>query len=373
MKVDHKPKIVVIGLKGLPAYGGAAAVGENIIDQLKNDYDFTVLSIASHTSLKSGHQNGFEQIVFKNHGKSALNTFYYYWKCLFHCLIHKYDLVHLHHASSGFITPILRLKNKVVVTFHGVQTGNSDPKFSIIHNRFFGLAQWLNILCANVVISVSRPDKEVIFNKYKRQIEYIPNGINNVNLPINTSRGVDSEPYVSFCAGRIYQIKGLHLLLKALKDIAPSTKLVVIGDLKQVKLYEDMIMKLSEGLNVEYLGLIKNKQKLYEILKASILFVFPSLSEAMSMILLEVASLEVPILASDIDSNKAIFSENEMLFFKSDDVKDLISKLQFAINNNEKMKQKASAALVKLKNDFTWQSSAQQYSEIYRRVLSNTD
>ena len=31
---EIKPRIAVIGLKGLPAFGGAAAVGENIINQL---------------------------------------------------------------------------------------------------------------------------------------------------------------------------------------------------------------------------------------------------------------------------------------------------------------------------------------------------
>jgi len=58
-------KIAVIGLKGLPAYGGAAAVGENLINNLRGKYDFTVYSISSHTNLKTGKYNGYNQIVFK--------------------------------------------------------------------------------------------------------------------------------------------------------------------------------------------------------------------------------------------------------------------------------------------------------------------
>ncbi len=45
-----KKKIAVIGLKGLPAFGGTANGGENIIEQLSDKYDFTVYSILSHTS-----------------------------------------------------------------------------------------------------------------------------------------------------------------------------------------------------------------------------------------------------------------------------------------------------------------------------------
>ncbi len=37
-----KKKIVVIGQKGLPAYIGAGTVGVNIIDQLKDNFEFYV-------------------------------------------------------------------------------------------------------------------------------------------------------------------------------------------------------------------------------------------------------------------------------------------------------------------------------------------
>ena len=46
----YKPKIGIIGLKGLPAFGGAATVGENLISILHNEYDFKVYSVASHTN-----------------------------------------------------------------------------------------------------------------------------------------------------------------------------------------------------------------------------------------------------------------------------------------------------------------------------------
>ena len=45
-----KKKIAVIGLKGLPAFGGTANGGENIIEQLSDKYYFTVYSILSHSS-----------------------------------------------------------------------------------------------------------------------------------------------------------------------------------------------------------------------------------------------------------------------------------------------------------------------------------
>jgi glycosyltransferase involved in cell wall biosynthesis len=365
----RKPKIAVIGLKGLPAYGGASAVGENIKGRLKDDYDFTILSVASHTTRKTGYVNGIRQIVFKNHGRSSLNTLIYYWKCLFHCLFHNYDLIQLHHGESGFITPLLRLKYKVIVTFHGV-CHFPDPKFSGLHNWFFRHSEKLNVKFANEIISVSKPDQNYILEKYKKEIRYIPNGIllnDELNSILNKKSPKD---YLLFAAGRIYQIKGLHLLLEAAKKINLQTEIKIAGDIDQVNSYKLEVEKLAEGLNTKYLGLIKNKSDLMKIVAEAKLFVFPSLTEAMSMMLLEVVSMKTPVIASDIPSNKAVFSDEEVLFFRNNDTEDLAQKLRFAIDNPILMSQKAEKAFDKLVQSYSWEIISEQYKEIYDKYLS---
>ncbi|NWJ51483.1 MAG: glycosyltransferase family 4 protein [Bacteroidetes bacterium] len=367
--IRTKPRrIAVIGLKGLPAFGGAAAVGENIIDQLKDDFSFTVLSVSSHTSMENTNVNDIKQIVFKNHGIGSFNTFIYYWKCLFHILFNHYDLIHLHHAESGFITPFLRLKNKVLVTFHGIYC-YSDPKFSSLQNWFFRFSERFNVLFANVVISVSKPDKKYIDKKYRTDVLYIPNGMNLSNELNKIAENKTHKDYILFAAGRIYQIKGLHLLLDALKLKGIPNRLLIAGDIDQVPEYKKGIEILSKELNVEYLGLIKNKGKLMEIVSNAKLFIFPSLTEAMSMMLLEVVSMITPIIASDIPSNRAIFAENEILFFKSNDSFDLAEKIRYALDNPLKMESMAKRAYEKLKSNYTWEIISEKYKVIYNNLL----
>lgn len=362
-----KKKVVVIGLKGLPAFGGAATVGENLINELKSKYDFTILSVASHTKLSSGEYNGCKQIVFSNYGKGGLNTFLYYLKCAMHCLFDNYDLAHLHHAESGFITPILRLKYKVIVTFHGVFSYN-DPKFSGLQNIFFRFSEKLNVKFANEVISVSNPDCEFIHNKYHRAITYIPNGIKLNDITINNVNS-NKPRYIAFAAGRIYSIKGLHLLLQASKAINNKVQIKVAGDLDQVPSYKNEIRQLSDNVDVSFLGLIKEKQKLLRFLADAELFVFPSLTEAMSIMLLEAVSAKVPIIASDIPSNKAVFNTDEILFFKSGDVSDLAEKLQFAMENKHLMQLKAEKAFDKLIKNNTWEIISEKYDTIYQGLI----
>lgn len=360
--MQRKKRIAVIGLKGLPAFGGAAAVGENILNELKENYDFTVLSTASHAS-KEIEIEDIKQIVFTNYGRGGLNTFIYYIKCLLHVLFHSYDLVYLHHAESGFITPFLKFKNKVIVTFHGVFKG-IDPKFSNRQNKFFKFSEKLNVKYANKVISVSQPDAAYIKEKYGRGIGFIPNGVKIHELKTE-EKSID----IFFAAGRIYHIKGLHLLLDALKKINFKGKICIAGDLDQVEEYKKIIIEKSKGLDIEYVGLIKEKIELLRYIKKSKLFVFPSLTEAMSMMLLEAVSTNTPVLASDIPSNKAVFTDEEVLYFETENVEDLKEKLLLTFKDKDQMSEKANNAFQKLKKYYTWNYVSNQYDQEFKSLL----
>lgn len=361
-------KVLVIGLKGLPAFGGAAFVGENLLNQLKDKFDFTVLSISSHTSPKKKNVKGIKQIVFNKTGSGAFNTYFYYLKSLFHALGNNYDIIHLHHAESGFITPFLKLKYKVIVTFHGIYKKNyQDPKFSKLINLFFKFSQYLNIKFSDLAISVSMEDKNYLNNLYSNKILYIPNGTPKIDIDnLKYIKGVD----LVFAAGRIYEIKGLHLLLKAMLKNNDQRKLTVIGDLDQVPEYKLEILKLSENLNIEFLGLISDKSELFSYIKSANLFIFPSLTEAMSMMLLEVVSLKVPILASDIPANKNIFNEDELIYFKNNDVFSLAKKLNYFKYNPKLLNSFSSKAYSRSQDEYKWDIIAEDYEKSFNKVLN---
>lgn len=358
-------KIAIIGLKGLPAFGGASSVGQNIIEQLKSKYLFTVYSIDSHTNLDVKYID-IEQHIFKSMNNKKISTLFYYYKALFHCLFcAKYDLIHLHHAESGFITPFLRLKYKVIVTFHGGYYDFNDPKFSSFANNLFRLSEKLNLISANRVVTVSKIDNQLYLNKNFKNVCFIPNGINIPQLNNNHK----SSEYLCFAASRIYEIKGLHLALIALKKIDIQKKLVIIGDIDIVPEYKKRILDLAAGMDVEFSGLIKDKEVLFEWLSKAELFIFPSLKEAMSMMLLEVVALKVPVIASDIPENKIIFSDDELLFFKSNDSSDLAIKLIYAMQNRDEMMKRVQKTFESFNELYGWEKIADQYDALYQELL----
>jgi len=148
-------------------------------------------------------------------------------------------------------------------------------------------------------------------------------------------------------------------------------KLLVAGDLKQMPKYAKELSKHSKGLNVVWLGLIKDKEKLFNTICQSDIFVFPSAIESMSMMLLEAASLGVPIIASDIKENKDIFTTDEVLFFRTGDARDLADKYSWAITHYNNMIAMAKAAQEKLRTQYAWPKLAVQYDKVYDYLLKS--
>ena len=113
--MNKKKKVAVFGVKGFPGFGGASRANENIVNNLKEKYDYTIYAINTHTD-KSGEYNGYYQKVFKGYKGKRINTLMYYLKSLIHALFYgNYDLVQVNHTSSGFIVPFLRMRFKVVI------------------------------------------------------------------------------------------------------------------------------------------------------------------------------------------------------------------------------------------------------------------
>lgn len=361
-----KKRIAVFGVKGLPAFGGAARANENIINLLKDSFDYTVYSVSTHTD-KRGAYDGYKQIVFKGMKGKRLNTLFYYIKSLLHALfMGNYDIVQINHLSSGFLIPFLRLRFKVVATARGI-IPKDDNKWNSIDKKIFDMSSFFFFKFSNVVVSVSKPHIAV-FKKYtSNEILYIPNGIHTKGNIDETSPS-HKEDYLLFAANRIISLKGCHVFLAALNKLNYRGKIIIIGDLSHTPKYVDELMKIGHNLNTEYTGLIKDKEKLFDYIQKARFFIFPSFNEGMSNMLLEVASLKTPVICSNIPENVAVFDASEVEFFKVGDVDSLADRIKYSLDNVRELNQKALNAYIKLNKMYSWEIIAEEYKKIYEAL-----
>jgi glycosyltransferase involved in cell wall biosynthesis len=95
-------------------------------------------------------------------------------------------------------------------------------------------------------------------------------------------------------------------------------------------------------------------------------FVFPSTAEGMSMALLEAASLEIPMICSDIPENKNVL-ENYVTYFRSNDYHDLAEKINWALMNPDELERLAQKLKNWVNENYSWESIASQYELIYQK------
>jgi glycosyltransferase involved in cell wall biosynthesis len=361
-----KKKIAVIGLKGLPAFGGAATVGQSLIEHLTQEFEFTVYSISSHADLQFDPP-GYQQYIIKSFPIRKLNVFYYYLMSGIHAVfLRKYDVVHLHHIDGAFILSLLRRKYPVIVTSHA--RPQESEKWGWLARTLFNRNEKTVMRRASIVTVVSLKLRDYYKETYGRGVYYIPNGVTiQDNGPV-TERGKHGD--LVFAAGRIIPLKGCHTMLKSLIEIKYPGPVKIIGNIDQMPIYKKELLELSKDLDVEFMGLIREKTKLLEMIREAKFFIFPSYNENMSIMLLEAASVRTPIICSDIPENKVIFNHEEVLYFRSEDHLDLADKIKWADSNLDLMDKKSGKAYEKVLAVFTYEKISLEYQKLYDSLIS---
>lgn len=146
------------------------------------------------------------------------------------------------------------------------------------------------------------------------------------------------EQFNILYVGRLDKRKGFHVLLKAI-EILPSERFrfTIVGDGKLKSILKQLTSKTN---NVNYVGKLSREHVLELYVDIDIL-VQPSLYEALATTILEALRVGIPVLASDIDSSKEAKRGRNMHFFKSEDVEDFISNLNYMIDNYDIFKKDA--------------------------------
>lgn len=364
-------KIAYIGIKGLPSKGGAERVVEAIVQRLAKRHVITVYCSRHYTPSNINIQGVRLFRVPCLSGKYTHMLSFNLLAALHALIFGRYDLIHLHNIEASFVLPILKLRYPVIATAHGRIT--HENKWGKIATMIIQSIEVPFGVLSDAATSVSSMHSQELSARFHRTISYIPNGVDNdVRIDLEAARclletkGLIEQEYILFVAARIIPLKGAHLLLEAFRKIKGNYRLVIVGDLSQSPKYARRLRSLADERTI-FFPFVNSSSKLLGLLKLSHMFVFSSTNEGMSMVLLEVASVGVPILCTDIPANTAVLS-NRALYFRLGDVTDLSEKLQWALDHPYDMEKLGQQARAWVKKQFSWDMIAEYYDEIYRKL-----
>jgi glycosyltransferase involved in cell wall biosynthesis len=213
---------------------------------------------------------------------------------------------------------MIAIKNNTVLTAHttGVKTNNISK-----YNRVFAISNTVK----NDIEKRSSVKPIVIYNGIK---------IEQVKQKVDYNFSIFKIVQV----GRLdHEIKGQHILLKALKIIVyekgvKNISVDFIGEGKSLDYLNGLVKEYHLEDYISFLGM-RDRKFIYEHLKDYNLLVQPSLYEGFGLTIVEAMAAKVPVLVSDIDGPLEVIGFGKYgWIFRSNDANDSSTKILEIIN-----------------------------------------
>lgn len=284
----------------------------------------------------------------------------------------KIDVVHTHGETPWFYgalaAKVAFCSVRCITTIHGYGGGD---RTSVSNYRLW---KFLARLTDKIVVVADNLRGEMVQVGFSQhQVATILNGV-ALNRDIKNQQkrsqwGLKDSHFVIGIVARLAPIKNHPLLFQVFALLVkkyPDVRLVVVGDGP-----ENMNLKqLATNLNLEnriiFCGEQQQAHSFYPLFDV---FVLPSLSEGISMTLLEAMAAQVPVVASAVGGNCEIISDTESgLLFPSEDVDNLFDRLK-RLHDSKDLREKLSInGLKRLQESFDIQVMIQNYLQVYDDV-----
>jgi glycosyltransferase involved in cell wall biosynthesis len=285
----------------------------------------------------------------------------------------QYDLVHIFEYPL-YITDYLTIKKKsinapIIISLHGTLHQFNKFPFNLF-KKFHNFIMLKFNKRINLFLVSSLSEKYGVMNnkipEYK--IKILPPAMKVYPVEIkNPSRR--KIVYI----GRLSKTKNVELLINAFSKIkTQNIDLIIAGpDFGMLKKLKQLTIDYGIENRVSFRGWISEQEKI-NLLSETTIFVHPSLEDVFLLSLLEAASIGVPCVAFDVQSNSEILEDGKTgIIVKEINSDGLAKKLDLLLNNDKLYDEISKNSKFILPKKFNWEKTTQILESIYISVIES--
>ena len=223
-----------------------------------------------------------------------------------------------------------------------------------------------------VVVSNRVKENAIVLEKVRpEKIEVILNAIQTKEpltdkYQARKSLGWSEKANILVSVGRLSVQKGHKYLIDAMPSVLekyPNTLLYIIGDGKLCNSLSTQIENLGLQNSIKLLGV---RSDVFKILRASDIFIMPSLWEGLPVALLEAMLMECPIIISDVEGIDDVLTHNENgLITPLKDVAILSKSILYLMENKIIRNELGIKAREHILENFSEDEMCKQYEEVF--------
>jgi|LSQX01.3.fsa_nt_gb glycosyltransferase involved in cell wall biosynthesis len=356
--------------------GGAGKWILNLLEYInKKEFDISVAIPRGSLLKKELEKQGALIIEIPGKGDStfeasAVRYLYKYFK------ENKIDIVHSHASMSARIAGKLAGVKSIVYTRHCMES-KTEGRIGKLANKT------INMHLSNKVVAVSKSVKEnlILSGVPEHRIELIYNGVKPLNLNseeknqlVKANMGIEENEVVVGIVARLEEIKGHKYFIKAAHKVLkenPSVKFIIVGSGS----LEDDLKKLTSELGINnkviFTGHLEDTTDIVNIMDINVL---SSLSEALSLSLIEAMSLGKPCITTKTGGNPEVITGGlSGMLVSVKDEEALANSMLNLINNKDLREVMGKKGKEVMLDKFTVKGMTKKIENLYRNLIINNN
>lgn len=363
-------KIAFIGTRGVPAtFGGIERHVEEIGARLADrGHQVTVFSRRSYTGQVSEQSvRGMRVVALPSIGTKHLEALSHTALATAAALRRRHDIYHFHAVGPGLLTPLARVsRGGVVLTVHGLDFDRD--KWSAMAQRLMMFSGRVGAAASHEIVVVAPGLVDQYQDRYGKEATFIRNG---VTVPEATD-GAERGGRFILSVGRLTPEKGTQLLVEAFRRLPdPDLRLVIVGGSSHTDDYVEQLQQAAHSdPRIELRGYVYGAD-LARLYAGARVFVQASKLEGMPLTLLEAASHDAPLVASDIPVHVEVLggSTAGRRLFHNGSVDALEQALRSSLDSDHERELLAAREFgASVLRRYSWEDVVDELEQVYDRV-----
>jgi len=324
------------------------------------------------------------KIIANKKGRIFLPFFapYALIKTLF--LFRKYDVLLLGDGTISIVGWFIKLfyKKPVLSIVHGLDINYNSASLGVWYEKpLIVLYQklWVNIFLKKIdkLIAVGNETIKVGIKAGipKEKFVFVPNGVDTEKFKGGDSK--NNSKKIILTLGRLAKRKGVAWFVNNIMPTLNNNIIYIIaGEGEDEENIKEAIKKNNLQSKVKLLGNISDEEKL-KLYNSADIFVQPNIKvkgdmEGFGLVVLEAASCELPVVASNLEGLKDAIQNGENGFLVEPyDSESYKKKIEYLLSNDDFRKKFGQRARQYTIENYSWKIIARRYLEEIGKVINN--
>lgn len=298
-----------------------------------------------------------------------------FFKCTSLYLKKRYDIIVVNNPPDFLVFSALVPKifgAKIVMDLHEIVYEDFEERFNMFGKRmvlaFIKFATYISLKFADEHITVNDTLAELYRDRIRLQkpVTVVMNSVDESQM--HKQRELIGNPFSLMYHGTLSRHYGIDEAINALSIIVKkgyNVKLNILGDGVEIDNLKQLAKSLNLDDHVEFHGYV-SRDVIQKHLNSVNVGIVPTKKSnytdlSLSNKFLECIYFEVPTISANIDTYRYYFPEDSVTYFKSGDIENLASKIEYAINNYSEIQQKARQAYSIYDKNYNWNKMIDRY------------